>query len=266
MTKQRPSATKLRLSRLFRWLAVLCFIKLSILGMLMLDLPLPAWLGRDTPDNGARPAQTAAHAPAVPGRSLENAAVADGALSLNTAQMPETNQVQGSAEPAGPSLVTSQEPPQGAAAAQLAAAAKPRHAVPQSVTEAALPAPLAASQTLPVGRSAFVPPDLPEPAALDAPAVEPGTAPLAGNNAPLLAVARRPAQPRRRLGRHARPQESAHTRSRQRAGGPCRRAGHARAPGSCPERLTLCPGRAERAPDHAGRAGHSGQHPPRTGR
>lgn len=106
--------------------------------------------------------------------------------------MPETNQVQGSAEPAGPSLVTSQEPPQGAAAAQLAAAAKPRHAVPQSVTEAALPAPLAASQTLPVGRSAFVPPDLPEPAALDAPAVEPGTAPLAGNNAPLLAVAAGP--------------------------------------------------------------------------
>lgn len=41
MTKQRPSATKLRLSRLFRWLAVLCFIKLSILGMLMLDRRCP---------------------------------------------------------------------------------------------------------------------------------------------------------------------------------------------------------------------------------
>ena len=45
MTKSRPSATRLRLSRLFRWLAVLCFIKLAILGMLMLDVPLPVWLG-----------------------------------------------------------------------------------------------------------------------------------------------------------------------------------------------------------------------------
>ena len=41
MTKSRPSATRLRLSKLFRWLAVLCFIKLAVLGMLMLDVPLP---------------------------------------------------------------------------------------------------------------------------------------------------------------------------------------------------------------------------------
>ena len=53
MTKSRPSATRLRLSRLFRWLAVLCFIKLAILGMLMLDVPLPAWLG-GVPNDTAR--------------------------------------------------------------------------------------------------------------------------------------------------------------------------------------------------------------------
>ena len=38
MTKQPHSATKLRLSKLFRWLAVLCFMKLTILGMLLLDV------------------------------------------------------------------------------------------------------------------------------------------------------------------------------------------------------------------------------------
>ena len=45
MTKQPHSATKLRLSKLFRWLAVLCFMKLTILGMLLLDVPAPSWLG-----------------------------------------------------------------------------------------------------------------------------------------------------------------------------------------------------------------------------
>ena len=44
MTKQPHSATKLRLSKLFRWLAVLCFMKLTILGMLLLDVhTLLAW-------------------------------------------------------------------------------------------------------------------------------------------------------------------------------------------------------------------------------
>lgn len=54
MTKQPPSATKLRLSKLFRWLAVLCFIKLAMLAMLLLDVPLPAWFE-------SRPAQLAAN-------------------------------------------------------------------------------------------------------------------------------------------------------------------------------------------------------------
>ncbi|MBQ3060406.1 MAG: hypothetical protein IJD16_08870 [Desulfovibrio sp.] len=44
MTKSRPSATKLRLSRLFRCLAVLCFMKVVILGMITLDMPWPTWI------------------------------------------------------------------------------------------------------------------------------------------------------------------------------------------------------------------------------
>ena len=56
MTKQQPSATKLRLSKLFRWLAVLCFIKLAMLAMLLLDVPLPEWIEN-------RPAQLAANNP-----------------------------------------------------------------------------------------------------------------------------------------------------------------------------------------------------------
>ena len=50
MTKQPHSATKLRLSKLFRWLAVLCFMKLTILGLLLLDVPVPSWLGGSPKD------------------------------------------------------------------------------------------------------------------------------------------------------------------------------------------------------------------------
>ncbi|MCR5814475.1 MAG: hypothetical protein K6G15_08315 [Desulfovibrio sp.] len=43
MTKSPQSATKrLPLASLFRWLAVLCFIKLSIFTMILLDFPFPA--------------------------------------------------------------------------------------------------------------------------------------------------------------------------------------------------------------------------------
>lgn len=193
MTKQRPSATKLRLSRLFRWLAVLCFIKLSILGMLMLDLPLPAWLGGNAPGNGARPAPTAANTPAMLHGRAQSAAVAEASLSPGTAPMPEAAEAQAAPEGARPAPLTSQKPPQGSAAAQLAAGAKPRHAMRQNVTEAALPTPLVTAQAKAAGASGgepvFMPPNLPEPAALGAPLAEPGTSPLTGNNAPLLAVA-----------------------------------------------------------------------------
>ena len=50
MTKSRHSATRLRLSKLFRWLAVLCFIKLAVLGMLVLDMPQPGRSGDVAPD------------------------------------------------------------------------------------------------------------------------------------------------------------------------------------------------------------------------
>ena len=83
--------------------------------------------------------------------------------------------------------------PQGSAAAQLAASIKPRHARRQNVTEVALPTPLVRAQAPAGGPSGdepvFMPPSLPEPAALGAPAREPGTSPLSGNDAPLLAVA-----------------------------------------------------------------------------
>lgn len=81
MTKQQPSATKLRLSKLFRWLAVLCFIKLSMLCMLLLDVPLPSWLG------GA-PSQTAFVPPVDP---LSDAAVMDKLTALVAASRQEGN-------------------------------------------------------------------------------------------------------------------------------------------------------------------------------
>ena len=86
MTKQPHSATKLRLSKLFRWLAVLCFIKLSMLCMLLLDVPLPSWLG------GA-PSQTAFVPPADP---LSEAAVMDKLTALVAASRQENDK---SAEP-----------------------------------------------------------------------------------------------------------------------------------------------------------------------
>ena len=81
MTKQQPSATKLRLSKLFRWLAVLCFIKLSMLCMLLLDVPLPSWLG------GA-PSQTAFVPPVDP---LSDAAVMEKLTVLVAASRQEGN-------------------------------------------------------------------------------------------------------------------------------------------------------------------------------
>ena len=105
MTKQPHSATKLRLSKLFRWLAVLCFIKLSMLCMLLLDVPLPSWLG------GA-PSQTAFVPPADP---LSEAAVMDKLTALVAASRQENDK---SAEP-----VDLPATPRRAAGASLAHAA-----------------------------------------------------------------------------------------------------------------------------------------------
>ena len=64
MTKQPHSATKLRLSKLFRWLAVLCFMKLTILGMLLLDVPAPSWLGGSPKQEAAKQESNRQDAPA----------------------------------------------------------------------------------------------------------------------------------------------------------------------------------------------------------
>ncbi|MBO4368944.1 MAG: hypothetical protein J5803_02415 [Desulfovibrio sp.] len=47
MTKSPQSATtKLQLTNLFRWLAILCFIKLAIFTMILLDVPFPSLLDK----------------------------------------------------------------------------------------------------------------------------------------------------------------------------------------------------------------------------
>lgn len=49
MTKSPRSATKKHpLANLFRWLAVLCFIKLSIFAMILLDFPFPALFDKES--------------------------------------------------------------------------------------------------------------------------------------------------------------------------------------------------------------------------
>ncbi|MDR3361543.1 MAG: hypothetical protein LBO64_01660 [Desulfovibrio sp.] len=56
MMKLRLSATKLRLSKFFRYLAALCILKFCILGMLVLDLPLTG--KKNDGDMTTRPVQT----------------------------------------------------------------------------------------------------------------------------------------------------------------------------------------------------------------
>lgn len=197
MTKQQPSATKLRLSKLFRWLAVLCFIKLSMLCMLLLDVPLPSWLG------GA-PSQTAFVPPADP---LSEAAVMDKLTALVAASRQENDN---SAEPvnlpatpqrAAGAPVAHTAPdaggkpqsspadrlakdqahaPQGSAAARMAAAAQPRGSAAQGrVMDAdALPSPMMPAGVSPISHAAeqqlFTPPDISQPAPLPAPLAQPG--------------------------------------------------------------------------------------------
>ncbi|MGE9985829.1 hypothetical protein [Desulfovibrio sp. SGI.169] len=173
MTKSRHSATRLRLSRLFRWLAVLCFIKLAMLGMLMLDMPTPGRPDGASRDMAQQDAREASGEPA----------------SLSVARAP-ANSASSEENPSGKNLqrdaaatLPSDDAPQGAAAAQLAAAAKPRRQA-RDGTEAALPAP-----PLPGGRAAvFSPPALPAPAPLGAPAAEAGTPAPDASAAPLLAA------------------------------------------------------------------------------
>lgn len=207
MTKQQPSATKLRLSKLFRWLAVLCFIKLSMLCMLLLDVPLPSWLG------GA-PSQTAFVPPVDP---LSDTAVMEKLTALVAASRQEGDKNAQSVDvPANPqesiaeidlapgtssATVTPQSAPvvqlakdqasapQGSAAAKMAAAAQPHSSGPAQgrlVDADALPAPLMTAGVSPISHAAeqqlFTPPNISQPKPLPAPLAQPGVSAPTQNN------------------------------------------------------------------------------------
>ena len=210
MTKQPHSATKLRLSKLFRWLAVLCFMKLTILGMLLLDVPAPSWLGgsprqeatkqesnkMDAPakaESAPRGVQQVAEAPAPAVSSAQSGPAQSAPAQQGLAQnLGSSLSAIGSAlDSTLDSVVTAvkdktesgNSEPQGAAAARMAAAAKPQtgHA---AVADAALPAPLirvgatgsAPAPNVAGGQGQTFSPNMPEPQALPAPLAEPGTA------------------------------------------------------------------------------------------
>ena len=205
MTKQPHSATKLRLSKLFRWLAVLCFMKLTILGMLLLDVPTPSWLGGSPKQEAAKQESSRQEAPASaesgPRGVQRQMAEAPAPATATAPSDHVSGPISGLAQSLGSSLSslgsdldsavtaikdkaeTSLSEPQGAAAARMAAAAKP-HAGHTSVADAALPAPLirvgasgsAPTQAATASSSQTFSPSLPEPQALPAPQAEPGTA------------------------------------------------------------------------------------------
>lgn len=172
MTKSRHSATRLRLSRLVRCLVALCCLKVSLLGLAVLDVPLPSWLGnmpgalsgsgqqQDRDGNGSMPddAETARRldaalrargltaGPATEGQPGESGPVPVGEMTRDASRAgagsPAVADVADAGLAAAADLATSaasQAMPQGAAAAELAAAARPRPREQQ-----ALPAPLIA--------------------------------------------------------------------------------------------------------------------------
>ena len=211
MTKQPHSATKLRLSKLFRWLAVLCFMKLTILGMLLLDVPAPSWLGGSPKQEAAKQESNRQDAPAraesAP-RGMQQVAEAPApaiAPKANTqtqqgpAQSGLAQSLGSSLSSIGPTLDSTLDSvatavkdktesglsePQGAAAARMAAAAKPQAGHGTAVADAALPAPLirvgatgsAPGPTVAGGQGQTFSPNMPEPQVLPAPLAEPGTA------------------------------------------------------------------------------------------
>jgi len=209
MTKQPPSATKLRLSKLFRWLAVLCFMKLTILGMLLLDVPAPSWLGgsprqeatkqditsrdftrQDAPgmaESGPRGVQQMAEAPAGSGHAqsgqTQSGQISGLAQSLSSTLTSLGSDLDSAVTGIKDKAEASLSEPQGAVAARMAAAAKPQtgHA---AVADAALPAPLirvgaaggASAPSVTASQSQTFAPNMPEPQALPAPQAAPGTA------------------------------------------------------------------------------------------
>lgn len=149
MTKSRQSAIRLRLSRLIRCLLALGCLKLAIMGWALLDLPMPAWFQSSPKTESTAVAETES------GPEYSAPATTEAIESINENEDPEAF-------------------PQGAAAAELAAAAKPRR---RDAGQTALPTPLVSagpSGSLAAEGSAFVAPLLPEPPALDAPLARAG--------------------------------------------------------------------------------------------
>lgn len=124
MMKSQPSATKLRLSSLFRWLAVICLIKLVVLGFVLPDISLPVFFGNDAAD--------ATHSPDTSGTTSTPATASEAAAVQSIAQ----NQALGTNAPLttpatpnaqlAPGTSATAYYPQGIEAARLAAAIKPR--------------------------------------------------------------------------------------------------------------------------------------------
>ena len=204
MTKQPHCATKRPLSRLFRWLAALCCFKLALLGVFLLDIPLPDLFPADAPPRNATPV-----ASALPPASSEKTAplAAQPPLAAH-APGPEQNRTlsstlpprQADRKPLPPAtaaaVITETHLPQGAAAARLAATVQARAPRPATLSEADMPAPqvrpapTAAAQPETGQAIAAAQPALPAP--LPAPRVAPGTA--LPPPAPLLTAAPAPAQ------------------------------------------------------------------------
>lgn len=162
MMKSRPSAIKLRLSRLIRCLLALGCLKLVIMGVALFDLPMPAW--RDSVEQ-----PTATADPVTQTLAQETAP-----------QAPE-------AEMAPQANVINEELPQGSAAAELASAAKPRTANPWN--SAIMPAPMVGASESRASASGAFSPSLPTPPALGVPLAKAGislpgqeSAPVAEND------------------------------------------------------------------------------------
>lgn len=180
MTKSRQSATRLRLSRLFRWLAVLCFIKLSILALLLLDIPMP-FTSEESGNDDTKQQQAALVAENAPnnanGTAMTGDRTAQKTVPAGSAAQPA--QAAHADAPALPALDPAHMP-QGSDATRLAATLKPdgrRNRHP------GLPAPVVTDERRQTAERPV--PGLPLPAPLAAPVAEPGTpAPLVSNDAP----------------------------------------------------------------------------------
>lgn len=178
MTKSRHSATKLRLSRLVRILVALCCLKVAALGLAFFDVPLPHWLGGG---DGSRQVAEQGHAGDAPdaeetARRLEAALLAQKG---GAAATPEPEAAPAApVEPPAPTLAADAQP-QGSAAAELAAAARPRPHSGAAVS--GLPAPVIAGSPVPpdfsgasVAQATLTGPDLPTPPPLGSPLVPAG--------------------------------------------------------------------------------------------